>query len=478
MKRVSILFSLLLLSGYTLMGQKPAYSVKVKMQPLAEDKYVYLAHYFGNSQYIKVDSAKIDKGTITFEGSEPLKGGLYLLVLSPSKFYDIAIDGKEQFMEIEADTADFVKTVQFTNSTENEVLFKYRKYLAAKNSEAELIQAEAKLKGDPVAQEMAQVKIKTLQNEVSAFIKEFSEKNKETFAAKIINANKEPELPTELPKKANGRPDSTYLFNYYKGHYFDYIDFADERMVRTPFLQNRVDRYFKDLVYPMKDSVIADCDKVLTLSKQNREVYRFVLWYLTNKYETTDIVGLDGVFIHLAENYYLKDADWLDSTQRAKFQERVNVLKPLQTGKPFPELIITDFNGVEKRVSNNTANYTVVVFYSPDCGHCKDAAPGLVKFYDEYKNKNVKVYSISTDYEVDKIKEFIEKYKTNELENGWDGKGRYYFRNNFDVYSTPTTYILDKDKKIIAKRIPVEELGRFIDFHERQKQLKETSGTK
>jgi hypothetical protein len=35
-----------------------------------------------------------------------------------------------------------------------------------------------------------------------------------------------------------------------------------------------------------------------------------------HKYETTEIVGLDAVFIHLAENYYLKDADWLDSTQR------------------------------------------------------------------------------------------------------------------------------------------------------------------
>ena len=36
------------------------------------------------------------------------------------------------------------------------------------------------------------------------------------------------------------------------------------------------------------------------------------------------------------------------------------------------------------------------------------------------------------------------------------------------VGKTPVVYVLDKDKKIIAKRLPVEQIEDFIDFHRKQ----------
>ncbi|MDP5120943.1 MAG: redoxin domain-containing protein, partial [Spirosomaceae bacterium] len=321
-----------------------------------------------------------------------------------------------------------------------------------------------------VSKQLMQQKMQGLQKEVNGFMEKTVQDNEGTFAAKVINANIEPDLPTEadIPMLPNGKKDSTYIFRYYKAHFFDNLDFSDERMLRTPFLQTKLDKYFTDLVYQVADSVINDCNRVLTLSKQNSEVYRYVLWFTTNKYETTEIVGLDAVFIHLAENFYLKDADWLDSTQRAKFQERVSILKPLQTGKVFPDLTVYDLDGKERKVANSKGDYTVVVFYSPDCGHCKDSAPELVKFYEEYKNQGIQIFNISTDYEPEKIKKFVSEYKTGDLINAWDAKGNYYFRNAFDVYSTPTTYVLDAQKRIVGKRIPVEELGRFLEFQKRK----------
>ena len=54
--------------------------------------------------------------------------------------------------------------------------------------------------------------------------------------------------------------------------------------------------------------------------------------------------------------------------------------------------------------------------------------------------------------------------------NPQTGKEEYYtdFKNTFDVYATPVVYVLDKDKKIIAKRLPVEQIEDFVDFHRRQ----------
>lgn len=465
--RTPLLILSLFFSVSVLLAQQPGHQIKVRLKGTQEGKTAHLAHFFGYNQYIKVDSAKVENGVLNFQGKDPLKGGIYLIVLSPSKYYDFAVDGKEQFMEIESDTADFVGQVKFKGSKENDLLFAYRKFLQDKSKEAEAISTASKGKNDPATQEASRKQMEKIQADVETYMKDFTKTNEGTFASKVIKGNMEPELPKELPKKANGRPDSTYLFNYYKKHFFDNIDFTDDRLLRSPFLHSRLERYFKDLVYQVTDSINRDADKVLKLAKPNQEVYRFVLWQITNKYENNEIVGLDGVFVHLAENYYLKNAPWLDSTQRAKFKERVDILKPLQTGLVFPELIVTDSLGRDYSPMQSKTKYTIVYFYDPECGHCRDSAPKLMEFYHANKGK-VTIYNVSIVYDKKKVMNFVNTYKTGELLNLWDAKGRYYFRNNFDVYSTPTNYILDKDKKIIARRIPVEKLEDFINFYERQ----------
>jgi thiol-disulfide isomerase/thioredoxin len=447
---------------------KTGYHISVKMNGISPDKYVHLAHYYGYNQYLKVDSAKVENGILHFKGPEPLKGGIYLIVLSPAKYYDIIVSGDESEFTVEADTTDFVKSVKFTGSKENDILFNYRKFLSDKSEEAMVLQKTMQTQNDPVSADMNRTKMKNLQEEVNSYMKKAVLVNKATFAGKIIKANIEPEIPKEAPLLANGKRDSTFLFREYKKKFFENIDFSDERMLRTPFIQSKVEKYFKDLVYQQTDSINVDADKVLKLAKQNKDVYRYVLWLTTNKYENIDIIGLDGVFIHLAEEYYLKDADWLDSTQRAKFKERVDILKPILTGKIMPAMVLSDTLGLETSLDKIKAKYTIVYFYSPDCGHCKDHAPELVKYYDENKEKGIEVLNIAVDYDLEKIKKFVTTYKTGKMKNLWDAKGRYVFRNKFDIYSTPTSYILDSEKRILGKRIPIEEFNKFIAFHEKK----------
>lgn len=441
------------------------YDIRVKLHGAPEDKYVHLAHFLGYNQYIKVDSAKMENGEFRFKGDSPLKGGIYLFVLSPAKYYDFITTGEDDHFSFEADTSNFVKTVKFTNSKENDILFGYRKFLLDMNKKAEAVSKNAELNGEAKRAEMTK-----LQEEVTAYMDNIATEYKGTFAAQVVGANREVEIPKEVPLNADGTKDSTFAFRYYKAHYWDNINFADGRILRTPFLQTKLDKYFKDLVYQIQDSIINDADKIITLSKQNPEVYRYVLWFVTNKYENSEIVGLDGVFVHLAEEYYLKDADWLTEEQRQKFVDRVKILKPLRTGEVFPRLYVYDTLGKAHTVDESKGKYTIVYFFSPDCGHCKDAAPELVEYAKTAAEKGVVIYNVSVDYEVDKFKDFINKYGTGDnMMNLWDQGHHYYFRENYDVYATPTSYILDEQKRIIGKRIPIEEFDRFIEFHEKQK---------
>jgi thiol-disulfide isomerase/thioredoxin len=470
MRTIAKVFLLLIITLLNVFAQKPTYNIKAKIIGLPEDKFIYLAHYyFGNSQYSKIDSAKAKNSTVEFIGKEELKGGIYLIVLSSDRYYDLVISGLEKNISLEADTADFVNSVKFTNSPENDLIYTYRRFLAEKSKEASRLQKIYQNNNDDkVAQKDASDKLMALQEAVNAHIKAVVNNNPKMFAAKVIKANIEPEIPAEDPILPNGKRDSLYRFNLYKKKYFDNLDFSDDRFLQTPFIQTKVEKYFKDLVYQVTDSIILDADKVLKLAKKNSLVYRYVLWMISNKYETTDIVGLDGVFIHLAENYYLKDADWLDSTQRARFKDRVDILKPIMTGKVFPNFILEDTTGRVRTVFDTKAKYTIIYLYSPDCGHCRDHAPDLVKFYDENKPKGYEIYNISILHDRKKTVDFIKTYNTGKMINLWDAKTYYDLTKRYDAYMTPTAFILDSQKRILARINKLEEISKFIEFYERK----------
>ena len=439
--------------------------------PVNPTQNVLLAHYYGYKQFIKVDSAKVDEnGLLTFENKDNnWKGGIYLIVTSSSKYYDFIYSGNENNITITFDTTDYINTVKFENSPENDYLFSYRKFLDKESKKAAGLQEKLKTESDLAKITEIRNTLNGLQKEIDKDIRNRAAQKPEFFASKIMLANLEPELPDQPPLLPNGRPDSTYFFRTYKAHFFDHLDFSDERLIRTPFLESKVEKYFNNLVYQRTDSLKKDLDFVLNKASQDKDVYRYVLWYVTNKYENTDIVGLDGVVVHLYKNHYLKNGDWLDDSQRKRFTERLATIEPLETGKVMPQLILKDLEGKTHNLNEVKANFTLVYFYSPTCGHCKDAAPSLVKYQNENLDKGIVVWNVASDPARDEneIRKFIKDYKMEGIMNLYDPDHQYDFYYAFDVYSTPTLYILDEQKRIIGKRIPIEEINGYIDYYEK-----------
>ena len=52
---------------------------------------VILAYYFGGKQYA-TDTANVINGKFTFEGNKELKGGMYLVILSESNYFEVILD--------------------------------------------------------------------------------------------------------------------------------------------------------------------------------------------------------------------------------------------------------------------------------------------------------------------------------------------------------------------------------------------------
>jgi hypothetical protein len=454
----------------------------VRIQGLS-DTECYLGNHYGDKQYVK-DTVHVDKnGWMTFSGKESLDGGIYLIVL-PNKTYFELLIADEQHFTVETDTLDYVGHLKVTGSLENRLFNEHQKYLMEKGIENQVLKSRMeanKNNKDSVA--AIRKEMTAMDKEVKDYRLKLVQDYPKTFMAKIIITMQEPEVP-EPPKDDKGNVlDSNFQFNYYKAHFLDNVDFSDERLLRSPLLYNKVKTYTQQLTVPVPDSIIPSVDTIIFRSRANKEVFKYNVATLANYYETSNIMGYDKVFVHIAESYYLTDeAYWADSSLKVKIQERVNKIKPNILGTPAYNLTMLD---TSLKISNNTlvagtlkyvslydikAKYTVLVFWDPTCSHCKVEVPELHHIYDSLKSNGVsiEVYAVGIESDPELWKEFISKNKLNWI-NVTDPANQTHFRDFYDIYSTPVIYLLDEQKRIIAKRLDPPKVREFIEREYKQK---------
>ena len=72
----------------------------------------------------------------------------------------------------------------------------------------------------------------------------------------FLNVMQRPEAPA-MPT-INGKLDSLYPYYYVKNHFWDDVVFNDNRLLRTPFFEDKLDEYFKNYVSREPDSIIEE----------------------------------------------------------------------------------------------------------------------------------------------------------------------------------------------------------------------------
>jgi peroxiredoxin len=476
MMKKQLLSSILLLSFFSLTSlaqKKDSYDIKITVKGLKEGSTCLLANYYGEKQYIK-DSAKANaKGEVEFKGDTKWQEGVYLFVLPNKKYFDFIMDANQTFT-LEGDTTDFIKTMKIKGSDENKFFYEYQNFMTSKQKQIEPLRNELKTIKDKDSTKNIQDKLAGFDKEIKDYKSNFIKNNPKTFVAKLFKAMDEPEVP-EVPILSNGRKDSTFSYRYYKYHYWDNWDFSDDRLMYTPVFHNKI-KFFMDKLTPqMPDSINVSTDYLVEKAKANKEVFKYIVYWLTYTYESSNIMGMDAVFVHMVDRYYVtKQAFWVDSTQLYKITNRAYTLKPLLIGKKAPMVNMPDSTGKYISMYDIKAKYTVLVFWDHGCGHCKKEIPKLLEQYNtKLKAKGVQVYAVETEDKPKEWKQFIKEHKLN-----WinvcepDDYKRAVTKKIYDIYSTPVIYLLDENKIIRAKRIDSEQLDGIIDALEKEKKEK------
>ena len=468
---VTLLFPLLALAQTKKANSSPGHAIQISLKPYQNTK-IYIGTNYGNSKVLADSCILNEKSEGTFQGKEKLTPGIYFVV-SPrmSILFDFLVDENQHF-KITADTANF-KNVVITGSKDNEMFKNYSQGI--NDLFIQLNEIEQNFKASKTEKDSTTYKAAYLakDKEIKQKRRAFIEANPESMMSFLLNTMEIPEAPS-IPI-VNGKVDSLYPFRYVKDHYWDNVVFNDNRLLRTPFFENKLDDYFKNFVSRDPDSIISEVQYMLTVAKTGKEIYPFLLFKFTNKYISPEFMGQDKVFVHIYQNFFAKgDTVLLNESSKKAIRERAYSLMANLLGLPAPILVLNDLS--EKRFSlyNTKAKFTFVAFWDPTCSHCKIEIPKLDSMYKaSWINNDVKVIAVNiNNKEMTAWKTFIQEkhltqwinaYQTDEDLNKEIQEGKpTTIRQLYDVFKTPTFYLLDKDKKIIAKNLSIEQFNDFI----------------
>ncbi|MFT6324195.1 MAG: thiol-disulfide isomerase/thioredoxin [Halieaceae bacterium] len=263
------------------------------------------------------------------------------------------------------------------------------------------------------------------------------------------------------------------------------MDLNDDRLIRTPVINKKIETYLTKLTAQTPDSI---CNAIQYLTEQVADtslMYKYIIQFSTNKFEKSEIMGMDAVFVCISENYYAKDkAWWLGDEQLKDILKLYNTRKNLIIGTTADNITLMDVDSNWKALHDVKANYTVLMFWDPNCGHCKKEMPKLKTFYETNKAKGVEVYSVSTEFDNKDWPAYIKeqgytwtdvsdnpdvnKNAQSFISGGQTTLNSLNFRDYWDIYSTPQLYLLDENKVIIAKKLNTDQLEDFIEKHEKR----------
>jgi peroxiredoxin len=457
------------------------HKISITLTPYKNQK-IYLGCYYGKGKAL-VDSCIVDDNSKgVFKGDKTLTNGIYFIV-SPKYvvLFDILV-GEAQNFNILADSSQPTQ-VKITGSIDNDIFKDYTN--ATTKVGTQLMSLNNELKEAKTAKDSAAIKSKILlaNKDFSKIKDDVIAKNPDALLTTLLNCMKRPEVPVGLPyDSVSKRYDSAFPYRFTREHFWDDVLFSDERLLRTPFFEPKVEEYFKYYVSPESDSIIPEVKTMLVSARSSNEMFAYLLTKFTNKYITPEYMGQDAVFVYLFTDFYLKgDTTVLNPSSRKTIMDNGFSMMTNKLGDPAPQVKLTDTAGKEIAIYDVDANYVMFVYWDPNCGHCRTEIPVLDSIYKaKWKNLGIKVYSIIDKEEhVADMKKFVKEksistdwvqvHETRLAKDATEKAGIANFRQLYNLYKTPMFYLLDKEKRIIAKQLSIHQFDDLLAAKMRNK---------
>ena len=166
-------------------------------------------------------------------------------------------------------------------------------FLTKQREKSTAITEEYKTANDKRKKEI-ESEYRAINDKVSKKQEEILSSNPNYFISKFIKATQE----VKIPETITAQKDKYY---YYRNNYFNYFDYKDKRLLRTPLYENKLEYYLDKVLPQVPDTLIAEVDILINNTKHDKELFRNMLVHLFNKYGKSQLMGAENVWVHIAE---------------------------------------------------------------------------------------------------------------------------------------------------------------------------------
>ncbi|MEZ4685687.1 MAG: redoxin domain-containing protein [Bacteroidia bacterium] len=421
---------------------------------------VQLIGVYGEQNYPAGEATIKPDGTAVFSKQGGFLSGFYYVLFADNTTIPIILNNDQEFSMVIQNKSDIAGSSTIEGSVDNELFQEMSRFEAKISPQLAQFgnQQRDKLPNDPVWQAARKEQMK-LVNQKMNLLRKMKKDHPDAFfpVFKLAGQNPNPEPPT-MP---NGEIDNELYATMYRQAFWDDVDFGDVRLLRTPVLHNKLKRYIKELTPQSIDSVIKSVDVVCMKSLGDPEVYKHVVNWVGNEYRESTIMGGGAIFLHIVDNYFTdRLAYWDKPANLEKLRDKVEEMRYSLLGMKGQNVTANDINGVPRSLYDLPGEILVVFMYSPNCEHCREAAPEMVAIYNKWHSKGLDIYGICTETEIEPLKKFVAKHNFpwwNVIDPTYKS---YYMKYHVDI--TPEIYVLDKSRTIIAKDLKPFQLEEVL----------------
>lgn len=427
-----------------------SYNISFEAEGMQSDTF-YLAHYY-TDKFLIVDTSYHAVDQAHFKGDEKLKHGIYLLANDKKeKVAEFLVDDKQSFQIRLFQDGRFPK---IKNSKANILFYEH---LEITNQVVQQIDSiRQAISNGKIDAFKGQAEIKVLADSLKAYRSQKINDEPLSLFSMILKAMEEPQIPVNLQQNKEA------AFQFYKNHYWDLFDLSDERLLNTPFLAHKLENYFNQIIPPIADSVVREIDNLVVNAADNQDAINFMMWHFFSEYQVPKYMGLDKVFIHIVDNYFLQGrVSNINSSLMEQIIDRADKIRPTLIGNLAPDMWLIDTTDNYRSFREIKHEFVVLFFWDQTCSHCKKEMEVLDKIYNS-KKYDLEIFSINTTNDMEGWRYFLNEKPYPWIHVNGTKSMTSDFHDLYDIYSIPVIYLLDEDKRIIAKRFAANHLEDII----------------
>ncbi|MBN2681234.1 MAG: redoxin domain-containing protein [Bacteroidales bacterium] len=432
------------------------FEIKFKIKG-ANNSEIYLGHHYGNER-ILIDTIRTNKkGKAVYKGNTELKKGIYLAVVPNHYYFEFLVADSKRF-SLQTNVEDFVYNMKTKGCKENLIFNNYQRFMMSQFKKRKNLETRRKQNINNMdSLILIEEESEKIFQQNEAGWKEILTTNSGTFFSKIIMAMVE----VEIPENISSTRDSALINEYYQKHFFDNIDFSENGLLNSSIYFKRIYSYFTGYYTMHPDSIIEGARFLLNKLEDYPVFREYTGNFILDFQEHTGNMSMEKVFMEIAGEFYLTEKIQTDSLNNLYIREKLIRNVPNQYGSIGKNLVLESTSGEYFSLHQVNADFTILLFYEPDCGFCKTEVPAINKLYQKYQKSGIEVYAVNTNTDKEEWINYIEENDLNWI-NTWDSDNISNYQYLYFVDITPTIYLLNKNKEIIGKKVNSRYLENFF----------------